>query len=54
MPTITELLAHQKPEVLTQEQIDSFMKHGFLKLPGAIIPEKGDEWCKNVWSRLGM
>lgn len=54
MATITELLSYQKPKVLTQSQIDSFMTHGFLRLPGAIIPEKGEEWTRNVWHRLGM
>jgi hypothetical protein len=54
MSTITELLSHQKLETLSQEQINSFMTRGWLRLPGAIIPEKGDEWTKNVWHRLGM
>ena len=54
MATITELLKLQKPKVLNQEQIDSFMKNGFLTLPGAIDPEKGDMWMEEVWNRLGM
>jgi hypothetical protein len=54
MSTITELLTHQKFETLSQEQVDAFMKRGWLRLPGAIIPEKGEEWTKNVWHRLGM
>jgi hypothetical protein len=52
--TISQLLEHQKLKSLTQEQIDSFMKYGFLRLPGAIIPEKGDMWTQHVWTRLGM
>ena len=53
-PTISQLLEHQKPKTLNQEQVDSFMKHGFLRIPGAILPEKGAMWTKNVWNRLGM
>lgn len=53
-PTISQLLEHQKPKALTQEQVDSFMKYGFLRLPGAILPEKNEMWTKNVWNRLGM
>lgn len=52
--TISKLLEQQKFKTLTQEQVDSFMQHGWLRLPGAIVPEKGDMWTQHVWDRLGM
>lgn len=53
-PQIQELLKHQRFKVLNQEQVSSFMKHGFLRLPGAIPLENCDRWAKHVWQRLGM
>lgn len=53
-PTIDELLQHQKFNVLNEDQVASFMNHGFLKLPGAIPLDKCDWWSRNVWNRLGM
>ncbi len=53
-PEIQQLLQHQSFKTLTSEQVSSFMKHGFLRLPGAIPLEKCDMWTKDVWHRLGM
>jgi len=49
-----ELLAHQKFNTLTQEQVDHFMKHGFVRIPGAIPLEMCDWWTRDVWARLGI
>lgn len=53
-PSIQDLLAHQTFKVLQPEQVSSFMKNGFLRIPGAIPLENCDEWSKDVWHRLGM
>jgi hypothetical protein len=52
--TVDELLKHQTFKTLNEEQVASFMKHGFLRLPGAIPLENCDRWAKDVWHRLGM
>lgn len=38
----------------TEEQVDSFMRDGYLKLVAAFSREKAQEWTKDVWTRLGM
>lgn len=53
-PEIQDLLKHQSFKVLNDEQVSSFMKYGFLRLPGAIPLENCDRWSKHVWQRLGM
>ena len=53
-PTIEDLLKHQTFKTLSAEQVESFMKHGFLRLPGAIPLEQCDRWTRDVWHRLGM
>lgn len=53
-PTIEELLQHQNLKTLNDEQVASFMKYGFLRVPGAIPLEKCDWWTRNIWHRLGM
>lgn len=52
--TISELLKHQNLKTVDAEQIESFMKYGFLKLPNAIPLENCDRWSKDVWHRLDM
>jgi hypothetical protein len=52
--TIDELLQHQTFKTLTPEQVASFMRYGFLRIPGAIPLDKCDWWARNVWHRLGM
>jgi hypothetical protein len=53
-PTMEELLQAQTFKTLTPEQVASFMKNGFLRLPGAISQDKCDWWTRDVWHRLGM
>lgn len=53
-PTIEELLKQQTFKTINDEQVQSFMKHGFLRIPGAIPIENCDRWSKDVWHRLGM
>lgn len=53
-PEIQDLLKHQSFKILNADQISSFMKYGFLRLPGAIPLENCDRWSEHVWQRLGM
>jgi len=39
---------------LTQEQIDHFMEHGWIKLENAFTKEQAEEWTATLWTRLGM
>jgi hypothetical protein len=38
---------------LTQEQIDHFMRHGFVRLTDCFSRAKAAEWTADVWTRLG-
>lgn len=38
---------------LTQDQIDHFMKYGYLRIPRAFSAEKAASWISTVWTRLG-
>ncbi|KAJ4391184.1 hypothetical protein N0V93_004801 [Gnomoniopsis smithogilvyi] len=40
--------------VLTPEQKEHFLNHGWLKIPQAFTKERAAEMTKNVWTRLGM
>ncbi|KAI5805160.1 hypothetical protein EDC01DRAFT_715880 [Geopyxis carbonaria] len=40
-------------KVLSQEQIEHFLAHGFVRVPGAIPPEKVSAWTDTLWKRLG-
>ncbi|KFY32256.1 hypothetical protein V493_00371 [Pseudogymnoascus sp. VKM F-4281 (FW-2241)] len=39
---------------VTKEQVENFMKYGFLRLENCFPAEKAQDWTKNVWQRLGM
>lgn len=39
---------------LTVEQVDFFMKHGYLRVPECFSREAAEEWTKDVWIRLGF
>ena len=39
---------------LTPEQVESFMKYGFLRLTDCFSRETAEEWTKTVWVRLGF
>lgn len=39
---------------LTPEQVQSFMKYGYLRIPACFTREAAEEWTKDVWVRLGM
>lgn len=53
-PEIDELLKHQTFKELTQEQVSSFLQHGFLRVKDAIPAATCDRWTQHVWPRLGM
>jgi hypothetical protein len=38
---------------LTPEQIEHFVKHGWLKIPNAIDKKYLELWMSNLWTRLG-
>lgn len=40
-------------KVLTSEERQHFVEHGWLKIPGAIKQKYVDEWMSNLWVRLG-
>lgn len=44
----------RKYKHLTPEQVESFMKHGFLRIEKCFTPEQAEEWTGTVWTRLGM
>ncbi|KAJ5199723.1 hypothetical protein N7491_009479 [Penicillium cf. griseofulvum] len=39
---------------LSQEQIDHFMRYGYVRLPECFSREKATEWAGDVWTRLGV
>ena len=41
-------------EQLTQDDIDHFMQHGWIKLSDCFTQRQADEIASNVWTRLGM
>ena len=38
---------------LTQDDIDHFLTHGWLHVPGAIKPEYVERFMKDMWIRVG-
>ncbi|KAB5558328.1 SCA7, zinc-binding domain-containing protein [Coniochaeta sp. 2T2.1] len=40
--------------VLSPEEKEHFLTHGWLKISGAFTPEQAETITKNVWTRLGM
>ncbi|KAK5664020.1 hypothetical protein OQA88_234 [Cercophora sp. LCS_1] len=40
--------------VLTQEEKDHFLTHGWIKIPGAFTKEQAESITQNVWTRLGF
>ncbi|OGE52840.1 hypothetical protein PENARI_c009G09495 [Penicillium arizonense] len=38
---------------LSQEQIDHFMRFGYVRVPDCFSKAKANEWAGDVWSRLG-
>ncbi|KAK4106810.1 hypothetical protein N658DRAFT_503204 [Parathielavia hyrcaniae] len=42
------------PSVLTAEEKEHFLKHGWVKIPKAFTKEKAESITANVWTRLGM
>ena len=39
---------------LTPEQVDHFMKHGFVRIKNCFSQETAHSWTKDVWTRLGF
>lgn len=47
-------MAANKYQQLTQEDVDHFMKHGWIKLSNCFTQEQADGITANLWTRLGM
>jgi len=41
-------------EYLTQDDVDHFMKNGYIVIKNAFTKEKAEQWTENIWVRLGM
>ena len=39
---------------LTAEEADHFLKHGWLRITGAINPSYIDKWIEDMWVRTGL
>ena len=39
---------------LSQEQIDHFLEHGWIKLSGCFTREQSADLQSQLWTRLGM
>lgn len=50
---MTTDLLDRNYRVLTRDQVDHFMRHGFVRIPEAFSKEKAAEWTDTVWKRLG-
>lgn len=46
-------MAPREYKFLTQDQIDSFMRYGYVRIPSAFSREKSDAWAAQLWPRLG-
>ncbi|KAH8804506.1 hypothetical protein F5884DRAFT_822555 [Xylogone sp. PMI_703] len=46
-------MAIDKYEFLSAEQIDHFMKYGWVSIPQCFTKEQAGEWTKDIWTRLG-
>ncbi|KAI2790037.1 hypothetical protein POX_d05541 [Penicillium oxalicum] len=38
---------------LSQDEIDHFLRHGYVRIPNCFSREKAAEWTAEVWTRLG-
>ena len=39
---------------MTAEEVDFFMKNGYVVIKGAFTKQAADEWTKEMWVRLGF
>jgi len=49
-----DTMASDKYQQLTQDDIDHFMQHGWVKLSDCFTQEQADKIASSVWTRLGM
>lgn len=47
-------MANRKLQHLTQDDVDHFMKHGWIRLSGCFSQEQVDKLTSTLWTRLGM
>lgn len=46
-------MAPTEYKYLTQDQIDNFLKFGYVRIPSAFSREKAASWTSQMWDRLG-
>jgi hypothetical protein len=44
---------HNQSQILTGEQVDHFLKHGYVHLTGCFTRETAQRWTGDMWTRLG-
>ena len=44
---------NQNYKHLTPSDVDHFLTHGWLRVPGAIEPRYIDRWVRDLWARVG-
>ena len=49
-----EHLQHKTFKTLTPEQVEHFMKHGWVRIKSCFSQETADTFTKDVWDRLGF
>ncbi|KAK0290586.1 hypothetical protein LTR35_000017 [Friedmanniomyces endolithicus] len=47
-------MATQQYQQLTQQDVDHFLQHGWLKLSDCFSQQQADDLIETVWTRLGM
>jgi len=47
-------MASQQYQQVTQDDVDHFMKHGWIKLSNCFTQEQAEQLTSTVWTRLGM
>lgn len=47
-------MSKNSSSALSQEEIDHFMRHGFIRIEGCFSQSKADQWAGGVWKRLGV
>ena len=49
-----DIMTAKQYQQLTQDDVDHFMQHGWIKLTNCFTQEQADEMTANLWTRLGM
>ncbi|KIM28616.1 hypothetical protein M408DRAFT_329381 [Serendipita vermifera MAFF 305830] len=49
----TTPMAPQSYKVLSPEDVDHFLRHGFVRIPQVLTPEQVSDFTSGLWTRLG-